>query len=430
MILRRSTQPRSYRRMISIYATEVPTIARLKSRKCFIETFVQVWKRTAVTRQNKKNDKEMRFKNELRQSLDTIIQQKKGARAHSPYYAYGPMYTKELCEDGQKQSIDNHKRSSDQCSLAFLRCTSCPPLVSVGDLLSSFQLPLPQSIDGLGMLIGGYISGLPIPSNPISIPKYEANASKRRMMRQEAQPLVTHKETMRIKLDSMVHDRIGFQNINDLNESKQLLIHSIDTKGGLSAGEKAQMKILTKARLNKEYGKRNEKSAIKYYEYVTRKKVSQENKKISRSFNIKHGNVDFTINGRLDGITEDGKIIEIKNRTRKCYDLLHRHEEAQLQTYLTLCDKNDGELVQVLRSGKKNPDGRERQNINITSVQRDEKYFEEYILSHLTVFVTALDVFMGNVDLQKRFLQQPARQEDIIKSLFIHAQALNTDVRK
>ena len=58
---------------------------------------------------------------------------------------------------------------------------------------------------------------------------------------------------------------------------------------------------------------------------------------------------DVVIVGKIDGLTDQGEIVEIKNRAGgKLFGEIREYEMAQCQCYLRMLDLQDGFLVEMM----------------------------------------------------------------------------------
>ena len=165
---------------------------------------------------------------------------------------------------------------------------------------------------------------------------------------------------------------------------------------------------------NQQYGKRNETFAMNYYQHVNKTRVLSKGIYHKRLFQNDALGIlsDVVIVGEVDGFTEDGKVIEVKCRKERFFDSIDR-EIAQLQTYLWICKKNRGQLVQYL------PISSSDQRLKIQNVAYDHQIWTQKMAPRIEMFSTSLDLFMRNDELQQIFLQQPAKRKEIIRSLYI-----------
>ena len=93
-----------------------------------------------------------------------------------------------------------------------------------------------------------------------------------------------------------------------------------------------------------------EDQVIHLHEKKTGTAVKARNDKFYKIF-IKYQSNDGTetsamIGGRIDGMAEDGTLVEVKNRQRRIFKTVPTYEKIQIMTYLVLTMTNECQLVQ------------------------------------------------------------------------------------
>ena len=160
------------------------------------------------------------------------------------------------------------------------------------------------------------------------------------------------------------------------------------------------------------YGTKKEAPAIQAYAKETSQVVKERNAQFhQRSVGTIDGR-KICIGGRIDASTDD-RVIEVKNRMKRFIDPLPRYDIAQLQTYLFILDRENGEVVEAMHT----PEIVSKS----TLVPRDRAFWENTILPHITPFSHALCTFMEKEDLQKQFMEKPEHRLEIIRSLWMKA---------
>ena len=114
---------------------------------------------------------------------------------------------------------------------------------------------------------------------------------------------------------------------------------------------------------NKTYGRQQESCAIMKYESTHNTKIKHNNDK---PYYINRDN--YCICGKIDGITEDGVLIEIKNRESKLYYELYEREKIQLMIYMKMLGVNVCKLVERCNGEQ-----------NEIIVEYDDKYFNNIL---------------------------------------------------
>lgn len=114
------------------------------------------------------------------------------------------------------------------------------------------------------------------------------------------------------------------------------------------------------------------------------------------------------IGGRVDGVDEHGRIVEIKNRARHFFNRVPPYEWVQVQAYMALLDKNEVVFVQQLH-------GRQ----NVSYVFRDRYEWDSAIIPTLYTFVDTLDMFMADESSCKReewAISNDSEKEELLSS--------------
>lgn len=127
------------------------------------------------------------------------------------------------------------------------------------------------------------------------------------------------------------------------------------------------------------YGQHHENSALAYYSEKTGKAVDSHQK-----FTKKHiatsDKYEWYLTGKIDGINEDGILVEIKNRVNKLFYQLKDYEKIQVQIYLNMFKMKEAHLVECI----KNNSGC---NINIIPVSYDYDLWKTFIKARLELFI-------------------------------------------
>lgn len=183
------------------------------------------------------------------------------------------------------------------------------------------------------------------------------------------------------------------------------LISKIDSKD-----LKKDIAKTIESQMNKKFGTRQESSALSSYEKKHSATITNRNDK----FHSKYiGNIEgcsIIVGGKVDGIKEDGTVIEVKNRMRRFFDPLPKYDIAQLQTYLFILDSDKGELVEQLK-------GRDS-DIKTTIIDRDSHMWNTVLRPKIMVFCEMLHHFMEDHNLQKRFVTgNDSDRERLIKEI-------------
>ena len=136
---------------------------------------------------------------------------------------------------------------------------------------------------------------------------------------------------------------------------------------------------------NTVYGTKNESNAVVEFEKTHKCKVSSS--QACSEITVNDGTI--VIVGKIDGITEKGEVVEIKNRVNKHFNTIRGYEKPQIMTYLWMNKASSGYLVENLKT-------KDGCNINVIPVEYEDKYVEENVIPNLTRFHKFFMDFMSN----------------------------------
>ena len=136
---------------------------------------------------------------------------------------------------------------------------------------------------------------------------------------------------------------------------------------------------------NRNFGTKNETNVVKLFEDKRGEPVILDNK-FHKKVLFKHNNVKWYIGGRVDGLLEDGTIVEIKNRMHRLFYRLKDYERIQIMSYMYIFDTDNGVLVESI-SGR----------MNIIDVEFSDIGFEK-VKDKLKTFAKFFYNFLGDID--------------------------------
>lgn len=151
------------------------------------------------------------------------------------------------------------------------------------------------------------------------------------------------------------------------------------------------------SQMNRGFGTQQEAAAISEYEKKESTHVASRNDRFHKRTVASVDGCSILVGGKVDGIREDGTVVEVKNRMRRFFDPLPRYDIAQLQTYLFILDSPKGELVEQLKGSKT--------DIRNTPIDRDLGMWESVIQPSIVRFGMAIRHFMQDTDLQRKFVE-------------------------
>jgi len=158
--------------------------------------------------------------------------------------------------------------------------------------------------------------------------------------------------------------------LNDVNKIKDENNNKIIIKvfGEICKKENELIKKNIESFGNRNFGTKNETNVIKIFEQTNNQKVI-----IDTSFHKKmlfdYENIKWFIGGKIDGLLEDGTIIEVKNRMYKLFYTLREYENIQIQSYMYIFNTMNSILIESINK-----------KINIINVEFNES--EYYLIKN------------------------------------------------
>jgi len=181
-------------------------------------------------------------------------------------------------------------------------------------------------------------------------------------------------------------------------ETRDLIMREVSKNASIGDEVKKEFKKTIESMTNKNNGTINEKSIREYYSEKSGKRIIVNEKFIRRDICTYNG-VKWAVGGKIDGITEDDIVIEIKNRIYKLFYELRDYEKVQLYTYMFILGLQKGHLVESMK--KKNSNEME---INIIEEEFDKEYWNGVILPRLNNFIKLFHLFLESVELKNFIL--------------------------
>jgi hypothetical protein len=185
-------------------------------------------------------------------------------------------------------------------------------------------------------------------------------------------------------------------NSNDTNQLNSLKRKMVDQMDNLSENDKKELTKSVMNITNTKFGIKNENDVTKLYETMTGNSIIKDNK-YHKTKLIELEELTIYIGGKIDGInSENGSIIEVKNRVNKLFYSLRDYEKVQIICYMFLFGSSKGHLVEAFRKN----DGTD---INIIEVDFDENYMS-YIFNKIYIFGRYYFKFMNDEQLKIKIL--------------------------
>jgi hypothetical protein len=191
---------------------------------------------------------------------------------------------------------------------------------------------------------------------------------------------------------------ISVSSINESIAELILNIDSMDIEKDICKTVESQIKC--------GFGTAQESTAISEYEKQESTSVVCRNDKFHKRLIVSMDGCSIMVGGRVDGIKEDGTVIEVKNRMRRFFDPLPQYDIAQLQTYLFILDASKGEIVEQLKERET--------NIKKTPIARDLDMWNTVIEPQIVRFCMALHRFMNDSEMQLKFIRGNESEREVI----------------
>ncbi len=141
-----------------------------------------------------------------------------------------------------------------------------------------------------------------------------------------------------------------------------------------------------------ERGKNAEESSLNRTEEQIEQKIQQRNARYYKKYIEYAPGSRLQIGGRVDGITEDGQLVEMKNRQRRLFSTVPLYEKIQVHAYMYLTDIHECRLVQCFKD-----------KTSTTMVRFDEVFWTD-ITQRLTVLARRLDELAKDIGKQDELL--------------------------
>jgi len=159
------------------------------------------------------------------------------------------------------------------------------------------------------------------------------------------------------------------------------------------------LKSLVTSAANTQYGTRTEGRGLEIFQRETGKQVvsaQKLNKWIVHQDDMRQQ--QWIITGKVDGITSDGEVLEIKNRQKCLFNVMRDYETTQVQCYLNNVPANKGYLLEVF---KENSDM--EPVFNIHTIERDVTYYEQTVKANIPRIVEFMNSLVFSDYFTKEF---------------------------
>lgn len=160
-----------------------------------------------------------------------------------------------------------------------------------------------------------------------------------------------------------------------LVSAQNTCISGLDVSIGpsLAIQDKAMMMALIKSATNTMHGVSHEGNGLELFTKASGIKVTDTQASMNLVFHEDDKYI-WEINGRIDGLTDNNRLVEIKNRQKALFNTVRDYEMCQIQTYLHHKRMDIGYLCEIL-PGKTHADT----TYNILEIAIDSEYFAVYV---------------------------------------------------
>ena len=175
-----------------------------------------------------------------------------------------------------------------------------------------------------------------------------------------------------------IQSAVGALNRDTGKSSAGLMAKQAELKAAVTANtaltttEKEQLIDLMKTATNTRHGVSNEVSGYQIFAECMGKPCTAQQKTLKQTI-LTDDRFEWVLTGRLDGLTADGEVVEIKNRTKGLFGRIRDYEAVQLQAYIHMTGAQLGHLLELHRLA----DG--RMDYDIKTLPRDPEFMTGFI---------------------------------------------------
>lgn len=157
-----------------------------------------------------------------------------------------------------------------------------------------------------------------------------------------------------------------------------------------------RLKTLVNDQINTSYGIHNEEDAIKQSGLnITRCQeqfiLSVYKDELVIEPELPSKSIEYVVIGRVDGITDTGEIVEIKNRIRECTGIIRNYEIPQIMIYMHMAGTDRGYIIEKWK-----------ENIKIINVTYIPNYFDTIVKPAIVKYTTFIAEFIKS-DIMKKY---------------------------
>lgn len=184
--------------------------------------------------------------------------------------------------------------------------------------------------------------------------------------------------------------------------SGQNAIHKVideKLKYHMTPKDREHLKSLVTSAANTQYGTRTESRGLEIFQRETGKQVvsaQKLNKWLIYKDDIRQQ--QWLVTGKVDGITSDGEVLEIKNRQKCLFNMMRDYEMIQVQCYLNNIPADRGYLLEVFKANNN-----EEPVFNIHMIEKDVEYYNQTIKANIPRIVEFMNCLVFSDYFTKEF---------------------------
>ena len=163
--------------------------------------------------------------------------------------------------------------------------------------------------------------------------------------------------------------------------------------------DKADLVSEIRSLVHTERGRIKEKASLDRTEITMKRPILQRNSRYFKT-RIPYGSKELQLGGRVDGITEDGCLIEVKNRMYRVFSTIPVYEQVQIHAYMVLTCINSCQFVQSFKDQE-----------TTESVSFDHTFWDD-VVTRLQSFAVQMDELISDETKQDALIKRKEFSED------------------
>lgn len=195
-------------------------------------------------------------------------------------------------------------------------------------------------------------------------------------------------------LKSNLEECLNVQKVDDMVKKRKEIM---DNCKELNEEDKSVLEESIREITNTNFGTKNESKSINVYTQMTGIRVLQVRTFFNRKICDSNG-LSWFLGGKIDGILDDGTIIEVKNRMYKLFNTLREYEKIQSFVYMFLLNSKNAKLIETYMKNSAT-------DVGIIDIEFDEIYWNN-IIEKIILFIDYFDYFINSDFLKERLLTE------------------------